>query len=183
MQMLNHLQDVVQSIKEIQIIAKVDDEENTLITLSTNNLYNNQFLATCTVEGIKRYEDMFGISYLAIDTLEERIFRLIAYYNKQLPYTKPMLEQNLEAFCGKDGYKIVYDYEIDKLTVKIALSAQSMFNTVRDYLETTVPLNIIIDCMLLYNTWNMAKMLTWDTVSTMTWKQLREGDIANVNDY
>lgn len=182
MQILNHLQDTVQSIREVQIIAEVDDEENTLVSIATNNLYNNQFLETCTIEGIRRYEDMLGISFLATDTLQDRIFRVIAYYNKQLPYTKPMLEQNLEAFCGKDGYKTVYDYANDKLTVKIALSAKSMFNTVKDYLETTVPLNMIIDCMLLYNTWNMAKMLTWDRVSTMTWKQLREEDITNVND-
>lgn len=181
MQMLSYLQEVVQNIKEVKVIAETVDNENAIMRVSTEDLYNNQFLDTCTIDGIKKYESMLGIDYLATDTLQDRIFRVIAYYNKQLPYTRPMLEQNLEAFCGKDGYKIIYNFSENKLTVKIALSAKSMFNTVKSYLESTVPLNLIIDCLLLYNTWSVVSSITWNQAATMTWKQIREEDITNVN--
>ena len=175
---LNYLQDIIKNMKEVKIIAGTSDVENTTLQIATDDLYKNQFLKSCTLDGIKRYEDMLGITCLGTDTLQDRIFRVVAYYNKQLPYTKTMLEQNLAAFCGQDGYKTIYDYENDKLTVKIALTAKQMINTVKELLETVVPLNIVVDCLLLYNTQGILTDYTHSYLAQYTHQQLRE-DVIN----
>lgn len=171
---LNYLQDIIKNMKEVKIIAGTSDAENTTLKIATDALYKNQFLETCTLDGIKRYEDMLGITCLGTDTLQDRIFRVVAYYNKQLPYTKTILEQNLTAFCGQDGYKTIYDYENDKLTVKITLTAKSMFNTVKEFLETVVPLNMVVDCLLLYNTYEILECYAYAQLTKYTHKQIRE---------
>ncbi|MBU5331406.1 YmfQ family protein [Anaerocolumna aminovalerica] len=177
MQTLNYLPPILQEIKEFKIITTCNDSENTELNICIDNLYKDQFIIT-TETAIKRYESMLGIIPKGTDTLEDRRFRVLAIYNKQLPYTKTVLEQNLTTFCGEDGYKLIMDYANNVLTVKIALTAKSMFDTVKNYLEGVIPMNLTIDLSLLYNQWMMFEQYTWEHLEQYTWEQLREEVIS-----
>lgn len=173
MQALNYLPPILQEIKEFKVIASCDDSENAELNICIDNLYKDQFITT-TVTAIKRYEDMLGIVAKGTDTLEDRRFRALALYNKQLPYTKIVLEQNLTTFCGKAGYKLNMNYESRVLTVKITLTAKSMFDTVKSYLEGVIPMNLVIDLLLLYNQHLTLKQYTHAHLSQYTYGGLRE---------
>lgn len=173
MQTLNYLPPILQDIKEFKIITTCDDTENAELNICIDNLYKDQYITT-TKTAIKRYEDMLGIVAKGTDTLEDRRFRVLAIYNKQLPYTRIVLEQNLTTFCGKDGYELILDYVGNVLTVKIALTAKSMFDTVNSYLEGVIPMNLVIDLSLLYNQWLTLEQYSWQHLEQYTWDDLRE---------
>lgn len=173
MQAINYLPPVLQDIKEFKVIMTCDDTENSELNYSIDNLYKDQFITTTEI-AIKRYESMLGIIPKGTDTLEDRRFRVLAIYNKRLPYTEIILKQNLTTFCGKDGYKLIIDYKGRLLTVKIALTAKSMYDTVKSYLESVIPMNLIIDLSLLYNQNKLFSKFTYGQLKAWTHKQLRE---------
>lgn len=173
MQAHNYLSPILQEIKEIKIITDCDDTENAELNICINNLYKDQFITTTEV-AIKRYEDMLGIVAKGTESLEDRRFRVLATYNKQLPYTKIILKQNLNTLCGENGYSLTIDYANKILTVKVTLIAKSMYETVQSYLEGVIPMNLVVDLSLLYNQYFTLEQYTWMYLEQYTWEQLRE---------
>jgi Uncharacterized protein conserved in bacteria (DUF2313). len=173
MQALNYLPPILQEIKEFKVITSCDDTENSELNICIDNLYNDQFITT-TETAIKKYEDILGITAKGTDTLKDRRFRVLALYNKQLPYTKTILEKNLITFCGKNGYKLLIDYDNKILTVKITLTAKSIFDTVQSYLEGVIPMDLRINLSLLYNQHLTLKQFTHAHLSQYTYGGLRE---------
>lgn len=180
MQTIDYIPEVLKDIKEFKVITSCYDKENYEISTAVENLYKDQFIAT-TEKALERYEKMLKIEPKKTETLEERRFKILAIYNKQLPYTKVALEKNLLTFCGRDGYSIYIDYNNKILIVKISLAAKSMFDTVNSYLESVVPVNLIIDLALLYNTYEVLAAYTHEQLAKYTYYELREEVIANGN--
>lgn len=178
MKTIDYLQDIVKEIKEVKVITGVQDSENDFLQIAIRDLYNDQFIQKVTIGGIERYEEMLNVIPLGTDTLQDRVFRIKALYNKQVPYTRTGLEKSLKNLCGENGYKIVYDFEKSLLTVKIELTAKTMFNTVKDYLDSVVPLNLIVDLMLMYNQYRTLSKCKYKEIRKYTYKQLREEVIS-----
>jgi Uncharacterized protein conserved in bacteria (DUF2313). len=172
--LINYLPPVLQDIREFQLVMSDTDSENQSLYNAIADLENNQYITTVTEDQINRYEKMLSIVPKDTDTLLDRRFKVLALYNKKLPYTRISLENDLNTLCGENGYQVSIDYDKHKLTVRVALTVKEMFRTVSDYLDTVVPLNMIIDLMLLCNTWEKVSKFTWKQASAYTWQQLRE---------
>lgn len=149
------------------------DIENKELSESISNLENDQYFLDATEKGVLRTEKMLTISYKATETLEERKFRIFSRYNQQLPYTKTVLEKQLHKLCGDGGYFLNMNYDNLVLTVKINLTAKAMFDEVKKYLENVVPLNIIIDLIIMYNQYYVLAKFTHEQLATYTHEQLR----------
>lgn len=173
MQSINYLPSHLQEMKEFKIITRENDIRSLELNVSIEDLYNDQFI-TETEKAISRYEKMLGITYKATDSLEDRRFKILAIYNKQLPYTKAVLEQNLKIFCGADGYKLFIDYKNSTVVVGITLTARSMYDSVQKYLEAVIPMNLVIDLMLLYNQHKIFSDFIHKELGKYTHEQLRE---------
>ncbi|MPN47751.1 hypothetical protein SDC9_195355 [bioreactor metagenome] len=63
--------------------------------------------------------------------------------------------------------------ELYILKVKIALVAKSNFDDVNALLKRVVPANIVIELVLMYNTWSMIKNFTWDYLKAKTWRDIK----------
>mgnify|MGYP001501807063 CR=1 FL=1 len=171
---IEYLPEVFREIKEIKVVTHVQDKENAEINKNAEDLYKDQFVVIATEKGIARYEKMLGLTYKGTDTLEDRRFRVLTEYNKQLPYTKVTMKQTLESLCGKDGYRLKIDYENNILTLKIALTAKSQFETLQEYMENVTPLNFILDVALLYNQHKLLSQFTHAELANYTHLELRE---------
>lgn len=172
--LINFLPPILQEIKEYKLIMGDEDKENERLYLAIADLENNQYVTTCTESGISKYEKMLKIMSKGDDTLEDRRFRVLSLYNKQLPYTIISLKKDLSTLCGKDGISIDIDYKTLVLTAKVALIAKEMFQIVNEYLESIVPLNMIINLMLLYNQYMKYEKYTYEQLKKYTYQQLRE---------
>ena len=172
--LIEYLPEVLKNMREVQVITSIQDVESKETFKGTDNLYKDQFITLATEKGIAKYEKMLGLNYKESDTLEDRRFRVLTEYNKQLPYTKVTMIQTLESLCGKDGYKLDIDYTNNILTMKIALTAKSQFETLSEYMENVTPLNFIIDVSLQYNQHMLLSQYTHAELTNYTHAELRE---------
>lgn len=175
---LEYLPNVFREIKEMQAHAAAEHPELSNLWAANDNAYNDQFLYTMTENGVSRWEKMLGISPMGTDTLEDRRFRIINRLNAQLPYTYRMLESHLIQMCGYDGYTMSYDKDTWTLTIKIALTSKKQYNEVLDLVNQMIPMNIILDYDLLYNSHQVLSAYTHEQLSAYTHGALRNEVIS-----
>ena len=135
------------------------------------NLEKDLFTGTATENGIARRENLYNIIPKDTDTLEDRRYRVLTKENSEIPYTIRSLKRKLETLCGENGVTIELTEE--KITVKVALARKGMYEDTAKMLEEIVPLNLLTECLQMYNTWEMLESYTWAELANRTWEQLR----------
>ena len=137
--LLNYLPPFIQRFKEMAAVMNTEQPEFELAWQNAENTLADQFVMTATINGVKRWEKIYGIIPKATDTLEERRFLILSKMNEQPPYTLAALKNVLNALCGEDGYTLYLDTDEYELTVKLALSNEKNYTTVVDMLDRILP--------------------------------------------
>lgn len=146
--LLKYLPHVSSDTLEFQELMKTQSIELTNLYKAINRVRDEFYFETMTEYGASRLEKMHGIKSYDSDTLEDRIFRLKAFYNSELPYTIRGLRNMLFNLCGNDYQLTVGTWT---MTVKIGLGAKKQFNEVSRLLDRVVPANFLITVEQLYN--------------------------------
>ena len=175
---LDYLPEVWKSIKEMISHADAENPELHKLWQGVESAYNDQFLYLMGENGIKRWEKMLGIVPMATDNLEDRRFRIINRLNAQLPYTYEMLESHLKQMCGENGYVMSYDADTWTLLIKIALTSKKQYNEILALINQMIPMNIILDYDLLYNSHAVLGAFTHGELSSYTYGALRNEVIS-----
>lgn len=175
---LDYLPEVFKAISEIQTHAGAENPELATVWQGVEDAYNDQFLYTMTENGIKRWEKMLAIVPMGTDSLEDRRFRIINRINAKLPYTYKMLESHLVQMCGEDGYIMSYDPDTWTLTIKIALTSKKQYDEILELVNQMIPVNIILDYDLLYNSHRVLSAYTYGNLASYTYAALRNEVIS-----
>ena len=85
--LLGHLPPFIQEYLEIREIMKTENPEFQLVEDESEIIKNNQFIQSCNLTGISKFEKLIGIVPSADDTLESRINRVLVRWNDTVPYT------------------------------------------------------------------------------------------------
>lgn len=116
-ELLKHLPLFIQEYREIRAIMNAENPEFQSAENETEVIFNNQFIKSCNIKGIAKFENLMGIIPESDDTLESRISRVLTRWNDTVPYTFIVLCQKLDTLCGKNNYEIIRD--INKYTMDI----------------------------------------------------------------
>lgn len=116
-ELLRHLPLFIQKYREIRAIMNAENPEIQNTENETEVIFNNQFIKSCNIKGIAKFESLMGIIPEPDDTLESRISRVLTRWNDTVPYTFIVLCQKLDTLCGKNNYEIIRD--INKYTMDI----------------------------------------------------------------
>ncbi|WNY26182.1 putative phage tail protein [Methanolapillus millepedarum] len=138
----------------------------------------DRYIDTASKYAIERWEKILHITPYGTDTLDIRRFRVKARKNERLPYTERFLGQQLASLCGPTGYSMTIEPAECTMHVKITVGNIRNFETVQDFLERTVPLNIDITLTQLYNKHGEIrnKGFTHGDLSAYTHKEIRESE-------
>lgn len=143
-ELLKHLPLFIQEYREIMEIMNAENSEFQSAEDETEVIFNNQFIQSCNIKGIAKFESLMGITPEPDDTLQSRISRVLTRWNDTVPYTFIVLCQRLDFLCGKDNYKIIRDinkYTMD-ITTHLELTGQA---EELDYmLNYMIPANIAL---------------------------------------
>lgn len=172
-EVLGYLPEVLTVIREFQAIATAENPELTELWAEIEHAFSDQYVDDATENGVVRYESFLNIIPKAIETLEDRKFKILAKYNEQLPYTYKALVERLNTLCGADGYTLVVDALDYTVTVRIELVVKNQFDAVDVLLENIVPMDMIIDLDLRYNQYLTLLPFTYNHLNTYTYDQLR----------
>lgn len=176
--MRKKLQDYLPSILlktyEFPLLCDTEQPEFDRLRDAADEVLDAQFISTAGETAIARYEKIFGITPMDTDTLDERRFRVLAKINAQLPFSVRRLKQQLETFCGTDGYKLEIDGGKYTLTVKVALTAKRNQQAVEELLADIVPTNMVCATSLLYNQHADLTRFTHARLALLTHFNIRE---------
>lgn len=142
--LIDYLPSFIQEYREIQKIMEIENPEIQEAENETEIIMNNQFIQTCNLKGIAKFESLMGITPLESDTLESRISRVLMRWNETSCYTFKVLIMKLNALCGINNYEIIRN--INEYTMKIITHLELSGQTDElDYLLSyMIPANIVI---------------------------------------
>lgn len=164
----------VAEIKEIAAIYEINDKQGAKLDAAIEEIVNDIYIETSSLEHIKRWEKMLDIYSLDTDSLEDRRIRVKTKVNETLPYTIRVLKRKLNALCGDNGYTMTIDRSNKKIIVAIALDRKAEIDTANALIEEMMPLDYVLGVELMYNTWNDIANITWEEAASYTWEQIRE---------
>lgn len=143
-ELLNHLPLFLQEYREIRAIMQTENPEIQIAEDETEIIFNNQFIQSCNLKGISRFESLMGITPEINDTLESRISRVLTRWNDTVPYTFIVLCQKLNTLCEKDNYEI--ERNINKYTMDITthLELPGQVDELDYILDYIIPANIVV---------------------------------------
>lgn len=165
--------------KEIKAIMEAEQPEFEIVWPQAENVLNDQFVSDSSTIGIERMEKILGIIPKKTDTLDERKFRILVKLNEQLPYTLPVLKQQLKRMCGENGYRLILSADKYLLNVKLDLGNENNYQDVCDMLRRVVPANMVISVSM-FNTHEILSHYTHAQLAVYTQKQVREEVLTNV---
>lgn len=171
--LIDYLPEYMQEYAEMRQIMLGGQPDVDAFHEGVNRVWNNQFLADADEYGVGRWESILAITPKATDTLDERKFRILAWWTQELPYTLPKLNEMLEALCGAGNYDIVMDNRHYRITIKLGLSNQENYSDVESLLERVLPANLIRTILIMFNTHDTLAAFTHSHLATMTHEQLR----------
>lgn len=150
--LIEHLPLFIQEYREIKHIMTAENPEFQLICDESERIKNNQFIQSCDLNGIARFEKILKITPSDGETLQLRISRVLTKWNDLVPYTWKTLLDKLDILCGVGNYAIELDTDDYKIHVDVSLPIKSAFDVVVATMEEILPANMICTCSLIYNT-------------------------------
>lgn len=133
-----YIPDIYKGVDEFNEILDVQEKLKLLFLKNCDDVENNQFIETLTLNGIQNYEKILNIiSNPANEDLEFRRNRVKNRLTTMPPFTKNFLYDKLNNIIGKDKFNMYIDY--DKYTLYIESSADNQ----NWFIETQITVNSI----------------------------------------
>lgn len=141
-ELLKHLPLFIQEYREIRTIMNAENPEFQIAEDETEVIFNNQFIKSCNLKGIARFESLMGIVPEPDDTLASRISRVLTRWNDTVPYTFIVLCERLDTLCGKDNYEIERDINNYTMDITTHLELVGQTDELEYMLGYMIPANI-----------------------------------------
>lgn len=141
-ELLKHLPLFIQEYREIRTIMNAENSEFQMAEDETEIIFNNQFIQSCNLKGIAKFESLMGIVPEPDDTLASRISRVLTRWNDTVPYTFIVLCQRLDTLCGEGNYEIERDINNYTMDITTHLELVGQTDELEYMLGYMIPANI-----------------------------------------
>ncbi|RGG63413.1 DUF2313 domain-containing protein [Eubacterium sp. AF17-7] len=162
-------------INEIRELYAVNDLQESELEQQIDEAEQNMQISSMDINMCRITEKEMGLKGQDNDTVEEKRFRILGMENEQTPYTISTLKRRLEQIVGSG----MVDVSISNSTVKVrvALIQKKMIDYVKNILEDIVPLDMLIDADVMWNTHQMLKQKTYAQLKEHSHRELKEGEL------
>ena len=140
--LLSYLPQFMQEYREIRRIMESEEPELRLLWELLRKVFNNQFIQYCDEDGISKFEEMLGLHRYENDTLEIRIFRVLTYWNDQIPYTWRVLVNRMDKLCGIGNYELRPNFNVYELGITTKFDDAKKYDELNNMLKTILPANL-----------------------------------------
>lgn len=142
--LLSFLPEFVQEYREIKHIMNSEQPEIQKLEDETEIIKNNQFILSCDIDGIARFENLLGITPKPDDTLKSRKSRVITRWNDSIPYTYKGLKEKLNVMCGEGNYLLIPSFNEYGLEIVVSLPLSGQADELDYMLSYMIPANIVV---------------------------------------
>lgn len=142
--LLSFLPEFVQEYREIKHIMNSEQPEIQKLEDETEIIKNNQFILSCDIDGIARFENLLGITPKPDDSLDARKSRVITRWNDSIPYTYKGLKEKLNVMCGEGNYLLIPSFNEYGLEIVVSLPLSGQADELDYMLSYMIPANIVV---------------------------------------
>ena len=142
--LLSFLPEFVQEYREIKHIMNSEQPEIQKLEDETEIIKNNQFIFSCDIDGIARFENLLGITPKPDDTLDARKSRVITRWHDSLPYTYKGSKEKLNVMCGEGNYLLIPSFNEYGLEIVVSLPLSGQADELDYMLSYMIPANIVV---------------------------------------
>lgn len=167
---------------EMQALAYSEELEfeNTLKP-SINNSFKDNFIKVATINGIEKYEKIFGIiADPSTESIEFRRQRVLSKLLSQIPFTERFLQAQLDIIIGPNQWTYNIDYNNYTLDIYITVPGRSWLNTLKEFCDAIIPCNIITNINIFAAAWQQVKetFTDWQDVkdTCSTWQDVLDAE-------
>lgn len=150
--LIGHLPLYVQEYREIQGIMNAEEPELQAVEDASEIIKDNMFILHTDEVGIKRYEDIFGLTSSKNDSLYNRQMNVLTQYTNTVIYTMRGLIERLNMICGVGSYTLELNADRYEINIGLHLRAKNLINTISAMLVDMIPANMICTYSIHYNT-------------------------------
>ena len=143
--LIEHLPLFIQEYREITNIMNSENPEFQLLCNESERIKNNQFIQTCDLEGISRFEKLLNIIPSPDDTLESRISRILVRWNDVVPYTWKFFIRKLDTLCGVGNYDVIPNFNEYALKIITHLDLHGQIEELENLIDYMIPVNIVVN--------------------------------------
>lgn len=166
-------------IDNIDMLAVYNAQKLELIMFGqkSNQAFLNNFVKTCDLEGIRRWEKIFNILADEInDSLEYRKSRVMNKLVQQLPYTKIFLEQMLSSLFGENNYILQIINNTYIIYIDIETDIDGLYNDTIRNIRNIVPANMTIEAIQVipYIHLYLNRYYTYEEMEQLTYGELSQ---------
>lgn len=166
----DYLPSYMQEYREIREICSCEDLEISELCIYRDKIQREFFLETATGFGLKRTENMLGIISSEDESIEFRKFRI----KTKLAGNNYSLTERLNQLIPNGEYSLNLNTDTLTLTLRIPIANEMYLNSVVEMLEKTVPLNIILNCSVLYTSHKEISKYKHSELNSYTHKYIKE---------
>ena len=142
--LLEYLPPFMQEYAEMQQIMNAEQPDVQVLEDETEIIKNNQFIQSCNIVGIRKFEQLMHIVPLPDDTLDARISRVLTRWNDVVPYTKQTLKAKLDTLCGVGNYTMIPNFDAYTLDIITHLELSGQVDELDYILSYMIPANIVL---------------------------------------
>ena len=142
--LVSYLPPIMAEFQEYRATLEAENPEFVIIWNATDQVLQNEFIATADEYGISRFEQILNILPSKEDTLESRRSRVQTRWFNTIPYTLKALLGKLIALCGENNFTVVKDYDHYKISIFTDLELFGQAEELDFTLDTMIPCNMIV---------------------------------------
>lgn len=141
-ELLSYLPAFLQGTKEFKGISTAASPEFSVLYGAENTLMDNGFIHTADLQGIRRWEQLLGISG-AMEEMESRRASVLAAWNRTVPYTMARLYEYLDALAARKDYHIRVSEEQCSLELLVEDLPDGTIWAMHDLVRVMLPVNMV----------------------------------------
>lgn len=172
--LLSYLPPMLREIKEYQAITEAEQPEIDAVFSAIFSAPDERSPQTASEIGISIWENLFDITPIPSDTLEDRRFKVRSIMRDDSKMNYSVMVEKLTALCGAGCFEVIYRPDEYYLEVRIALISKNVKTQVLEMLDEDIPANFLMLVDLLYIKYAQLQKLTYGEMSAYTCEQLRE---------
>lgn len=173
MSLLDKWPEFLQALAEFRALSDALSPEADAARAAVEGMAREFSAYTLSEWGVKRWEDILGLTGKDADDLNSRRVRIITKIIEQPPITKRVLYNQLRSLAGDGRFTMDIDYGLHKLEVKLDLGSKSAFEDVKALVERSAPADMVLSVSLLFNTHAMLGAYTHAALAAYTHEELR----------
>lgn len=150
MNIIEHLPNFLQGVREYEEICKVEDIELENLQTKMNELLDEVIVNTANSYGLERYEKIYNIKNISND-IDVRRFNILSKINNRAPFTMKWLDNKLKQLVGENNYRVNIEYDNYKVIISIVYLFGDVGDTLQKDLRELLPANLIIQINLFSN--------------------------------